>query len=127
MVHNEADHHLKFQYLMQHLVRDNQSPITILRDGRELKHDVPVGPAQDYRLLPYLADTYPSYFIYGPLVFTEATSNFTTGFTVRGQPDAMLAYANQGNPLIRRYGDRPAFAERTDCHRRPTDVHAPHQ
>jgi S1-C subfamily serine protease len=111
MVHNEAGHHLKFQYLVQYLVRDNHIPMTILRDGREMKHTVPVGPAQDYRLFPYLADTYPSYFIYGPLVFTDATSNFTTGFTYGDSPDAMLAYANQGNPLIRRYGDRPAFAD----------------
>lgn len=111
MIRNEGDRHLKFKYLVQHLLRNNRVSMTILRDGRELKQDVPVGPEQDHRLFPYLADQSPSYFIYGPLVFTEATSNFVTGFTYGDSPDTILSYANQGNPLIRRYGDRPAFAE----------------
>jgi S1-C subfamily serine protease len=111
MVRNENDHHLKFQYLVQHLVRDNHVPMTIHRDGRDLKQDVPVGPEQGYRLFPYLANENPSYFIYGPLVFTEATSNFTTSFTSGDSAETVLSYANQGNPLIRRYGDRPAFDE----------------
>ncbi len=111
MVRNESDHHLKFQYLVQHLVRDNHVPMTILRDGQELKQDVPVGSQQDYWLFHYLANQNPSYFIYGPLVFTEATSNFTTSFTNGDSVETTLSYANQGNPLIRRYGDRPAFAD----------------
>ena len=109
MIRNESDHHLKFQYLIQHLVRDNHVRMTILRGGRERKEDVPVGREQDHRLFPYLAEQNPSYFIYGPLVFTEATSNFTTSFTYGDSVETMLSYANQGNPLIRRYGDRPAF------------------
>lgn len=85
--------------------------MTILRDGQELKQDVPVGSQQDYWLFHYLANQNPSYFIYGPLVFTEATSNFTTSFTNGDSVETTLSYANQGNPLIRRYGDRPAFAD----------------
>jgi S1-C subfamily serine protease len=56
MIRNENDHHLKFQYLIQHLVRDNHVPMTILRGGRERQEDVPVGREQDHRLFPYLAE-----------------------------------------------------------------------
>ena len=54
-------------------------PLTIVRAGKELKIDVPV-PAGLPRLIPGLDGAYPSYFIYGPLVFSTATTEFLGGF-----------------------------------------------
>ena len=105
------DHHLRFQYLVQRLARDDKLPVTIVRDGREQKVDVPVAPPRTAGFSPTWSATPPSYFIYGPMVFTEATDNYVRAFTYGDGPDAMLGYANQGNPMMSRYGDRPAFPD----------------
>jgi S1-C subfamily serine protease len=106
-----ADHHLKFQYLVQRLSRDNKLPVTVVRDGRDQTVLVPVSPKENRWLFPYLTGNAPSYFIYGPMVFTEATDNYIRAFTYGDGADAMLGYANQGNAMLSRYGDRPAFPE----------------
>jgi S1-C subfamily serine protease len=106
-----ADHHLRFHYLVQRLAVDNKLKVTIIRDGREQTVDVPVSVAQNRWLFPYLVGNAPSYFIYGPMVFTEATDNYVRAFTFGDGADAMLGYANQGNPMLSRYGDRPAFPD----------------
>ena len=106
-----GDQHLKFQYLVQRLARDNKVPITVVRNGKELTVDVPVSPAQNRWLFTYLVGNSPSYFIYGPLVFTEATQNYVRAFTDNDSAETLLGYANQGNPMMSRYGDRPAFPD----------------
>ncbi len=106
-----GDQHLKFQYLVQRLSRDNKIPITIVRDGKEQTVDVPVSPAQNRWLFTYLVGNAPSYFIYGPLVFTEATQNYVRAFTDNESAETLLGYANQGNPMMTRYGERPSFPE----------------
>ena len=63
MVRLDRDRLFRFQYLIQRLVQDNKVPITVVRDGREIKCDVPVGPEQNRWLIPYLGSEYPSYFI----------------------------------------------------------------
>ncbi len=105
------DHHFRFHYLVQRLARDNKLRLTILRNGAEQVVEVPVSPTQDRWLFPYLAGNAPSYFIYGPLVFTEATENYVRAFTYGDGADTLLGYANQGNPMLSRYGDRPSFPE----------------
>jgi S1-C subfamily serine protease len=105
------DHHFKFQYLVQRLARENKLRVTIVRNGQEQVVEVPVSPAQNRWLFPYLVGNAPSYFIYGPLVFTEATENYVRAFTFGDGADTLLGYANLGNPMLSRYGDRPAFPE----------------
>ena len=105
------DHHLKFQYLVQRLSRDNKVPMTILRDGREQTVDVPVSPDQNRWLFPTWSATRPPTLSMGPMVFTEATDNYVRAFTYGDGADTMLGYANQGNPMMSRYGDRPAFPD----------------
>jgi S1-C subfamily serine protease len=106
-----SDHHLKFQYLVQRLSRDNKLSVTVVRDGKAQTALVPVGAAQNRWLFPYLTGNAPSYFIYGSMVFTEATDNYIRAFTYGDGADTILGYANQGNPMLSRYGDRPAFPE----------------
>ena len=107
----EGDHHLKFQYLLQRLSHHNKAPMTIVRAGKEQTFDVSVSPDQNRWLFHYLAGNAPSYFIYGPLVFTEATQNYARSFTYGDSPETLLGYAREGNPMLTRYGDRPAFPD----------------
>ena len=59
MVRMDRDRLFKFQYLIQRLARDNKVPMTIVRDGREIKVDVPVGPEHNRWLIPYLGSQLP--------------------------------------------------------------------
>jgi hypothetical protein len=65
--------------------------------------DLPV-KSRNPKLIESLKGKYPSYFIYGPLVFSPATSEFAAAV---GRYAAVLAII--GNPLITRRGDYPRF------------------
>jgi hypothetical protein len=100
---------LRFAYLIQKLVKQNTVPLTIFRGGKELKIDFPLLSRRPL-VIPDLEGSYPSYFIYGPMAFADATNDFlglaardrqTTGFI------GMLTF--MGSPLITRVADKPAF------------------
>jgi len=55
-------------------------------------------------LIQSLKGKYPSYFIYGPLVFSPVSSELAAAF---GRFSAMLAVI--GSPLVTRRGDYPRF------------------
>ena len=59
-----------------------------------------------------LDGAYPSYFVFGPLVFSSATSEFVGGLA-QGQAGGswMARLASVGNPLLRRWYDQPAFPD----------------
>jgi hypothetical protein len=99
----EGDRRLPFRYLVQRLAREDRLAVTLVRDGRELETDVPVAPGRDVWLFPYLKGGYPSYFIYGPLTFSEATDDFIKLIPA----DGIMEWAFAGNPIVTRYGDRP--------------------
>jgi S1-C subfamily serine protease len=94
---------LRFQYLIQKLAKDGKVPLTVVRQGKTLPIDMPV-KAHNPRLIEPLKGKYPSYFVYGPLVFSPVTSEFASAF---GRFAAILA--GNGNPLITRRGDHPRF------------------
>jgi S1-C subfamily serine protease len=94
---------VRFQYMIQKIARDGKVPLTVVRNGRELKLDLPVSPTRPM-LIPDLEGRYPSYFVYGPLVFSTATQLFAGGIG-----NAAMQLAATGNPLATRRGDRPAF------------------
>jgi len=120
MVHIEGDRLIKFQYLVQRQTRDGRLPLVLIRDSRELTLDLPVQPAQP-RLFSSTSEKPLSYFILGPLAFTEATDNYIQYVTMMysGGPrdgqgpsrdgSGLLTIMYQGNPMFTRYGDRPAF------------------
>ena len=103
------DLRVRFQYQIQHIATNSAAPLTIVRAGKELKINLPV--SADYpRLIPGLEDAYPSYFIYGPLVFSAATDEFTSGYLGSKYAVAILArFSAASNPLITRSTDPPAF------------------
>jgi len=111
MVSQGANLRLRFAYLVQKIAARGLVPLTIVRAGKELAIELPVS-ADRPRLLPYLYGAYPSYFIYGPMVFSNASDDFVTMLTSLPQGrGAMVATALSylGSPLIARRGDQPAF------------------
>ncbi len=60
---------LAFDYQVPRLAKDGKVPMTIFRDGEEMRIDVPVKRDLD-RLLKDLDNGYPEYFIVGPMTFT---------------------------------------------------------
>ena len=60
---------------MQRLAHDGRLTVTVLRKGVETKLDVPVD-SDPRRLFRALSEEPLSYFIFGPLVFTEASDEY---------------------------------------------------
>jgi len=98
-----------FKYLIQKIARDGKVPLTVVRDGKELKVEVPVLQRRPL-VIPDLEGGYPSYFVYGPLVFSSATTQFLSGFMRGSYGGGMMgALSVAGSPLIKRVGEKPAF------------------
>ncbi len=96
---------VNFKYFVQTLAKDGKVPLTIVRDGKEQVVEVPVEVKPDELIKP-LQGKYPSYFIYGPLVFSTATAEFAQAID-RGMQGSFLAAI--GSPLVTRRGDKAAF------------------
>src|SRR6202043_2520745 len=70
MVKLDKDLRVSFAYLIQRSANDGKLPMTIVRAGKPMQIQLPVS-AQHPTLVTDLAGGYPSYFIYGPLVFSS--------------------------------------------------------
>lgn len=103
MVKVGANLRLRFQYLVQKVAKQGMVPLTVLREGKPLNLQIPV-PSNRPMLIPDLQGAYPSYFVYGPLVFSNATAQFASG---NNHLMGMLLF--YGSPLATRRGQGPAF------------------
>ena len=100
---------VRFGYLVQQIARDGKVPLTLLRAGKEMTVQLPVSPNRP-KLLPFLLGTYPSYFVFGPIVFSNATEEILAGFTAgTNGPMMNTMFSMSGSPLVARRGDKPAF------------------
>ncbi|HTR42016.1 MAG TPA: trypsin-like peptidase domain-containing protein [Pseudomonadales bacterium] len=109
MVHLSDDLRVYFKYMVQKDGANGTVPVTILRGGKEMKVSVPLTSNRPM-LMPFINGGYPSYFVYGPIVFSQATDEFVSGFSTTRVGIAMITLsALAGNPLITRMGDEPAF------------------
>jgi S1-C subfamily serine protease len=100
---------VRFPYMVQKLAEKDTVPLTVFRGGKELKINLPVLRERPL-VTPELRGSYPSYFIYGPIVFSEATTDLLALAQHNRETTAiigMLTYI--GSPLIARIGDKPAF------------------
>jgi len=98
---------LEFQYLIQNIAKDGKVPLTIVRNGKEMNVQLPVMPDRPL-LIPALSGKYPSYYIFGPMVFTTATAEFVQ--EIGGSRSSTMNYLSFiGSPLVTRRGDPPAF------------------
>jgi len=75
MVKIDKDLRVNFAYMIQRVAKDDKLPLTVVRAGKPLKIELPVS-AQRPTLAPDLHGEYPSYFVYGPMVFSRATRQF---------------------------------------------------
>jgi S1-C subfamily serine protease len=100
---------LSFQYEIQIIATNGTVPLTVVRNSREMTVELPVSP--DYpQLIPSLGDGYPSYFIYGPVVFTEAKEEYLGGLTRTRYGNSVLSRLGaMANPLVTRMTDQPQF------------------
>ncbi len=98
---------VRFQYLIQQRAKDGRVALTVVRAGKDLAVQLPV-PADRPMLIPDLHGSYPSYFVFGPLVFSTATTQFVAG--IAGSANVMSLLSAIGSPLVLRRGDQPAFA-----------------
>jgi len=93
-----------FQYRVQQIVRNGSVPLTIVRGGSTLQVQLPVDSVRP-RLIPPLNGEYPSYFIYGPLVFSRASTQLLLAFSESGK--VLLGLSFVGSPLISDLGATP--------------------
>jgi S1-C subfamily serine protease len=106
MVKIKENLRLNFLYLLQKVVKDGKAPLTIVRQGKTQTIDEPVTIKRPM-LFESLKGKYPSYFIYGPLVFSPVTTEFVQSLDRSGRFYATLAAI--GSPLATRRGDLPRF------------------
>jgi S1-C subfamily serine protease len=105
MIKLDRDLRVSFGYLIQKLAVDDKLPLTIVRGGKTLKIQLPVS-AQHPTLITDLHGGYPSYFIYGPLVFSTATWQFISSFENNAGLLRMLGAVK--SPLVTRTLDAPS-------------------
>ena len=101
---------IRFTYLAQKIASGGTVPLTVLRGGKEIPVALPV-EARYHKLIPFLQGAYPSYFIYGPLVFSPATEDdlaLLTGNATNGASTSTVL-SILGSPLVTRRGAKQAF------------------
>jgi len=92
-----------FRYLIQNVAQKGNVPLTVVRAGKPQQIQLPA-PTNRPLLIPSLKSDYPPYFIYGPMVFSKATLQFT-GFLNTREIASALGFIH--SPLITRVGDPP--------------------
>jgi S1-C subfamily serine protease len=97
---------VRFQYRIQQIAKNGRVPLTVVRAGRELKVDLPVSANRPV-VISDLKGEYPSYFVFGPLVFSRATAQFLGALNNNAGALAMLSAIR--SPLAVRRGDKPSF------------------
>jgi len=80
MISLEGSLRVSFRYMVQKTAKDGKVALTVVRAGKTLHVELPV-PTRRPMLIPDVRGEYPSYFIYGPLVFSTATSLLMASFS----------------------------------------------
>jgi S1-C subfamily serine protease len=101
------DRHLRvgMGYAVQRSARDGNVKLSIVREGRAQEVQVPVA-AEHAMLVPELKGDYPEYFIYGPLVFSRATTAFV--MALARSTDVFNGLSIIKSPLVTQRGDEPS-------------------
>jgi hypothetical protein len=104
MVKIDKDLRVNFNYMIQKVAKDGKLPLTVMRAGKTLKIELPVS-AEYPTLVSDLHGEYPSYFVYGPMVFSRATRQFLSAFENNANLMRGLSYVK--SPLVTRAFDPP--------------------
>lgn len=101
------DLRVKFKYEIQKIAKDGKVPLTVVRDHKTIQVNVPL-VADSPLLIPLLHGDYPSYFICGPVVFSEASQEFLSDLSRASAAYNVVTYLGLiGSPLVKRMGDKP--------------------
>jgi S1-C subfamily serine protease len=104
MIKLDDDLRVSFRYLIQRLANNGRVPLTVVRAGKAMQIQLPV-PTAHPTLISDLHGGYPSYFIYGPLVFSRATFQMMAGLEGNSGTLRLLGYLK--SPLLTRALDSP--------------------
>jgi len=104
MVKIDKDLRVSFGYLIQQVASNGKLPLTVIRGGKTLAVQLPVS-AEHPTLVTDLRGTYPSYFIYGPLVFSPATWQLVSSLENNAGLMRMLGLVK--SPLVTHALDEP--------------------
>lgn len=104
MVKLDGNLRVRFQYRVQQMAVNGKVPLTVIRAGKSLNIQLPVFSGRPL-LIKDLKGEYPSYFIFGPMVFSRATNEFLS--FISANAPALSAYAYNASPLMTRRGDMP--------------------
>jgi len=107
MVKLNTNLRVDFHYFIQKIAKKGRVPLSVIRGGKALSVNVPIAVSR-LLLIPSLNGTYPSFFVYGPLVFSKATLEFVGGLT-SSKRNLFATMSALGSPLSTRLGDSPAF------------------
>jgi hypothetical protein len=100
MVAGEDGLRLSWHYYVPKLAKDGKVPLTIRRGKETLEVQAPVSAKSDQLLQP-LDNRYPSYFIYGPLVFSPAYADYA--------PAIIRNVLGEASPVVSRLTDERKF------------------
>jgi S1-C subfamily serine protease len=104
MVNIGDDLRVSFRYLVQKTAVNGKVPLTIVRAGKTQQLQLTVR-AERPLLMPELNGAYPSYFIYGPLVFIKATQELAVVLANNAGSSNALSFIR--SPLITERGSPP--------------------
>jgi S1-C subfamily serine protease len=104
MVKIDKDLRVSFGYLIQKLANDGLLQLTVVREGKTKQIRLPVS-AEHPTLIKDLRGNYPSYFIYGPIVFSPATWQLVSSLENNAGFIRMLGLVK--SPLVTRALDEP--------------------
>jgi S1-C subfamily serine protease len=100
---------VSFNYMIQRTARNGTAPLTVIRSGRELRVEVPVSYEKPLAITQ-LNGSYPSYFVFGPLVFSAATEDFFQSIVGNNNGAGVYSWLSlNGSPLLLRRGRKPLF------------------
>ncbi len=105
MISLNADVQLSFRYLVQKVAVNGKVPLTIVRGGKTMQVELPVVRDRPM-LIRDLTGDYPPYFIYGPVVFSRATTTFLASLSTNAGLLSSLGYIR--SPLVTERGDSPS-------------------
>jgi S1-C subfamily serine protease len=105
MVKLDKDIRVSFGYKIQTLASNGKLPLSVVRAGKTLQVQLPVS-ADHPTLVSDLRGSYPSYFIYGPMVFSPATWQLVSSLENNAGLMRMLGLVK--SPLVTRALDEPS-------------------
>ena len=105
----ENNQKIHFAYLIQKIAQKGTVPLTIMREGNKIPVQLPVLTTRP-KLIPPLLDTFPPYFIWGPIVFSTASEDLVSVLMSSQSGLSMInGFSLKSNPLLTRRNEKPAF------------------